>query len=189
MKRKNNRLTGYILLLAVCLILGMGALALATTMWKWVDDKGVVHYTDELYRVPKKYQSKAVQVEVKQVEPLTNQNPSPPSSDSQAAEEQKLQEAQLKAVWVAKAQNAVAEVKRLEEAVRAQDMVCTKLHKKWELMPVVANREALNTCVQSLSKLKLDLAKAIEYRDKGLYKEAQLAGVPITWFDQILQQK
>jgi len=190
MNARKNPLAKYILLVAICAIIGLGAIAAAkTTMWKWVDDKGVAHYTDELYKVPAKYQSKAVKVEVKEVEPLNNPDAPPPSGPSDAEQEQAAQEAQLKATWVAKAQNAVAEVKRLEMAAQSQDAQCNKLRREWEKLPVIANKEALAKCVQQLDQYKSDLAKAIEYKEKGIYKEAQGAGIPIIWFDYILNQK
>jgi hypothetical protein len=185
MGNRNHRIFKLVLGLMACLILGLYVLVVAkTVMWKWVDEKGIEHYVDEFYKVPDKYKPKAVKVEIEGVE----QHPEPPNSSPPHSAKQEDPEAAKKAEWVAKAMKAVAEVKRLEELIKNTQQECDARQRKWETMPSIENKQAVAQCIQNLDQIKADLAKAKEYKESGIYKEAQEAGVPITWFDKILQQ-
>lgn len=186
MKHRNYRMFKSMLGLVAAIVLGMYVLAIAkTVLWKYIDEKGIAHYVDELYKVPDKYKAKAVKVEIdgtEQQPSAPNASPPPPPPKVDQANEAK------KAEWVAKAMKAVEDVKRLEEQVKAAQPECDAAFHKWQLMPTVENRQALDQCTQRLEQLKADLEKAKEYKKSGIYQEAQSAGVPVEWIDQILQQ-
>jgi Skp family chaperone for outer membrane proteins len=170
-------------LLPLLFFLWSSALAKKVVMWKYVDDKGIAHYVDEYYKIPDKYKSKAVKVEVEVVEPQEPGGP-PPSPPSEAP---KQEEVKKKEEWQKKARQAVEKVKSLQKAISETEPQCAQLHREWTVMPVQANKEALDNCLNKLEQLKKELKEAIEYRDKGIYKEAMQAGIPIDWIDGILK--
>lgn len=176
-----------ILAAALLILLAGYAIALARTIiiWKWVDEKGVSHYTDERYNVPDKYQSKAVKIEIEVNDPIEPSGPPPPPPPP--PNQQNSEEMKKKNEWQQKARAAIQEVDRLEKAVQTLDGECNALHQKWVNMPVIANQEALAKCNATLEATKKALAKAREYRDRGIYNEAMQNGVPIQWIDEILK--
>jgi len=69
-----------------CLIIIAGllfssVLAFGQEVYKWVDEKGTVHFTDDLGEVPKKYQEQ-IQKKMPPKEPIPSQPTSPPSIES-----------------------------------------------------------------------------------------------------------
>lgn len=181
-----NKLSGKLLvfvMLPLMFFLWASALAKKVVMWKYVDDKGIAHYVDEYYKIPDKYKAKAEKVEVEVVEPQEpGAHPPPPPTTPPKQEEVKKKEE-----WKKKARQAVEKVNSLQKSVSETEGRCEELHRKWTIMPVQANREALDACLKTLEQLKKELKEAIEYRDKGIYKEAMEAGIPIDWIDSILK--
>lgn len=52
-------------------------------IFKWVDEKGVIHYTDDALQVPKKYRPKAKKIELPEVEETKDEKESTPKGNEE----------------------------------------------------------------------------------------------------------
>lgn len=187
MKSKKTSNYRFVFGLSACLVAVLFALAIAkTVIWKYVDDKGAAHYVDEYYKIPAKYQPKAVKIEVEGVTPQISSQPSSPPPKKQPTKEE--QQAKLKAIWVMKARDAYGAVISNEEALTRTQPECDAAFMKWTNMPIQENRNELDACLARIEAIKKEIAKTKEYRDRGIYSDAMGAGVPIMWIDQAYEQ-
>src|SRR3990172_6317921 len=91
--------------------------ALAKTVWKWTDEKGGVHYSDDVGSIPPKYRSKAQKIELEdnKVNKIEEKDKKPPPKTK--IEEPKDLKGNTEAHWKAKAQAAKLAVKNAEDRV------------------------------------------------------------------------
>ena len=92
------------IILSLIIVLGVASLTYGQ-MYKWVDEKGCIHFTDDLSKVPEKYRREAESREVQEETPppLPEDQPMPPA-ESTVPEEPKGSEVNLirkYGVWLA----------------------------------------------------------------------------------------
>lgn len=162
-------------------------LAAKTTVWKWTDDKGSVHFSQYYDQIPDKYKGKAVKVEVEE-QTSSESSQSGSGQPSQKKDEDSEKPDQKKADFKNKARGAVANVAAIEAKIPPKSSECDVLQLKAVNMPTIANRQAAEKCRQELEKINADLDAAIQYLDEGLYEEGSAAGLSYPEMDQILEE-
>jgi len=176
----NRKARLFIVSLLAGAFLSLSAAALAeTVLWKWVDNKGNVHYVEYKSQVPEKYRDKAEKVVIKgksdgggKGEAVKETPPAPP-------EKKKAEKSESYTEWEEKAYSAYMTVKDLESQVSGLEPRCAELRRKSILMPIIKNQQASAECFDKLQNLKDLLEKNRKYVDDGIYKEAMRAGIPL----------
>ncbi|MBI3058223.1 MAG: DUF4124 domain-containing protein, partial [Deltaproteobacteria bacterium] len=55
---------GYVVFIAAMLYLSSPATSSAADILRWVDERGVVHYTDNLHNIPEKFKANATRTKM-----------------------------------------------------------------------------------------------------------------------------
>jgi len=169
---------------AVLTLIVIATIALAEkVIWKWVDEKGGIHYVEYLSQVPEKYRSKAVKIvldnapesntapENKQAPP-----PPPPVQDNRKAE------------FKEKARKAIVQLTGIETEKKALEPQCQELDRKAQVVPTLQNKQIAADCRQKLDALNNALSEAAKYLQEDIYKEAADLGVSAESVDEFIQK-
>jgi hypothetical protein len=159
----------------------------AAEVYRWVDDQGVTHFTDDPAAVPEHYRSETKKIE------MPGQQTGEPAADVHDEygeyEEGILVEDDLKekdeAWWQNRAKTWKA---RLEEAYDNYE----KTRLRYNTMATEFNasqdpeerkelRAELSAMQASMDKLKADIENARKMKEEVLPSQAQKAGIPLEW--------
>jgi hypothetical protein len=152
-------------------------------LYKWTDDKGVVHITDGLGSVPQKYRDKALKVEQPKKEDgnegqQVQQGTSSPSSSN----EEELEE-DRKAEWQQRVLEARHRVAEAEQRYRALDQKRQETVGKWG-GPASGHLEGPMEAEQidrEMEAAKKEIDDARHNLEVVIPEEARKAGVPPGW--------
>ena len=170
-------------------ILIASAVLADSVVWKWIDDKGNVHYSEYLDQVPEKYRDKAVKVVIKDSDGSNSgSSHSTPKKDTVKEDDsEKKMEAQIKA-YEGKAKTALKQIASIEASTSAKQNQCNELRRKSVLASTIANRQASEKCFKELEDMERQLEKAREYLATGIYAEAHKAGVAAAVVDEAIRR-
>ena len=187
MKKESVIEASVAVLVAVFILCAAAVMAAQTTVWKWVDEKGGIHFVEQLYQVPEKYRSKAVKVTITPPDSEATSGSSSKGSKSSSSTTSPSDK-NKKAQWQQKARQTVFTVARLEAEVKNLEEKCPPLQHKATVMPTIANRKASIECAEKLENSKKELATSQAYLSKGIYADAARNAVPRDWIDEAIQQ-
>ncbi len=176
-----NRKAGFLLisfLAAVFLVLSTSALA-ETVLWKWVDEKGNIHYVEYKNQVPSKYKDKAQKVVIKGKSDTATGEGGAAATPPPPPHEQKPQKSKTYTEWKEKAYSAYMRVQDLENRIADLEPKCNELRRQSLLMPTIKNQQASAECFNKLQGFKSELEKARKYLEDGIDREAMRSGVPL----------
>ena len=151
-------------------------------IFQWTGDDGIVHITDELGKVPKKYRSKAVKLEQVHKEgdgqgaAVPQAVPPPDSTDEERVERDK------KAEWQYRMQEARRRLADAEQHYRELDNKRTALlATAWtKPLPIAARSEA-EKIAEEMKTVQLEIDDARRMIEVVIPEEAQKNGVPPGW--------
>jgi hypothetical protein len=151
-------------------------------LYSWTDDKGVIHITDNVEKVPKKYRNKTIRLDQRdrevsaenaEVQPGTRP---PSSSDAQdAGDDSKIE-------WQQRMKAAKTRLVNAERHYRELDDRRTKLRMRAPYAPlptaVMAEAEQVE---QEMQKVQDEIREAQNEVDVVIPEEARKAGIPPGW--------
>jgi len=122
-------------LLIIWLILTVMVAVAHGTTYQWLDDRGVMHYTDDPGKIPGKYMKRVKEREsVKGAEiRLTPPHDAPPAAAPGVSDDRKqnLFGGHDEAWWRGRYAGARNEIKRIQDALPDKKDELDKLHRKW----------------------------------------------------------
>lgn len=167
------------LLAGMFLVLSAAALA-DTVLWKWVDEKGNIHYVEYKSQVPEKYRDKAQKVVIKGKSNASTEGGAVAKTPAtHPPKKEGAPKSKTYAEWVEKAYSAYMRVEDLRSRVSGLEPQCNELRRQALLMPVIKNQQAASECFEKLQNLKKAMENARKYVEDGIYKEAMRASVPL----------
>ncbi|MDD2320669.1 MAG: DUF4124 domain-containing protein [Geobacteraceae bacterium] len=173
----------------VLLLLVMGSsIAVYADVYQWVDDKGVVNFTDNLENIPKKYQKKVkVQLSDDSGQEAASPVPAPPAEPGASAPQPLEQPAQQKLYdghderwWRAQYGALRGEVARLQASLPVKRAELEQLRRKLVIYTFTRNRIAYQ---DKLAEVQRDEERinALTEQLTALDTQAAIAGVPFDW--------
>lgn len=171
----------YLLLL---LILSLSAPACAE-IYKWVDDKGVVNFTDNRESIPAKYRKKVNVISSDKTGPSASSpgdegRTSGSASGSAASKGDKLYGGHDEAWWRDRYGSLRAEIKDLQDNLPKKRQELEQLNRKYKLFTYGRNREAYQAKAAEV-KGDEDRIKDLQEKLNELENEAGRAGIPFEW--------
>lgn len=163
-----------IMMLLVCM---MHAPALAA-VYEWIDDKGVVNFTDSREKIPAKYQGQAREKDLSQEKNVTIiKDESPPAPRLELAPGPKTYDGRDARWWETTIAALRAEIGSIEKGLPDKRQKLSQLNRRRTLYHKAADRVAINNLGKEIEK---DEAKLRELQDKlnELQAQALKAGVP-----------
>lgn len=156
----------------------------AADVYRWVDDQGVTHFTDDPAAVPEHYRSVAKRLEMQGEQP-----PEPVADMDGAFEEDILVEDDLKekdeAWWRERAKTWKARFKEAYdnyEQVRLRyNGMATEFNASQDPDKRKELKAELDAMQGKMEKLRADIDKAREMTEEVLPSQAQNAGKPLEW--------
>ncbi|AJE03494.1 DUF4124 domain-containing protein [Geobacter pickeringii] len=162
--------------------------------YRWVDDKGVVNFTDDPDRIPAKYRKKVREV-TDSVPDSSSPTPtdstrqernrkSTPGTDGVAASPQTpkpvLYGGKDEKSWRAQFSALRAEIKQIREGLPKKEEQLVQLHRKRVIYQGAQERVAYNAKKEEIDKDQARI-KELEAQLAALDLEASKEGVPLEW--------
>ncbi|WP_298439361.1 DUF4124 domain-containing protein [Geobacter sp.] len=149
--------------------------------YQWVDEKGVVNFTDDPDKIPPKYLKKA-----RKITELSPSAPSGPSQQERGSEPPPPQPAPTliggkdEQAWRARFSSLRAEIKALREGLPAKEEELVQLRRKRVIFKGAPERVAYYAKKEEIEKDEARI-KELEAELAALDQEASRAGVPLEW--------
>lgn len=187
--------------IGILLLLGLSIPApLLAEIYKWIDEQGVIHFTDDYTKIPEKYRKKKLKVIEETPLPPPAQQPTisssgegPKTSAEQTKEERRERgdiridneghdrawwQAQI-ATWKQKRDQAIAQRKELE--ARYEVLVRRAYNPAFGQRGRRSLQGELKAVEDRLTQLQLAIDEANEMLEKKLPAQAAEAGAPSEW--------
>ena len=170
-------------LFALFLLLQAPAPPAHAAFYQWTDGKGVVHLTDDLDTIPKRYRDRAKTLKSLPKGPApagpAATAPRPPSPP-QETKPQPSPGGHPELWWRQRFASLRGEIKTLEDALPQKEAKLVELRRQRAIFTRARDREAVNAMAAEISS---DEARLFELRKEveALEQEASRAGVPPEW--------
>lgn len=152
--------------------------------YEWVDDAGVVHFTDDQGRIPAKYLKRAKELNSGSHEDVKSPAaPVPQAAPSPAfSPERKVVKpgGYREGYWRSKFASLRGEIKKLEESLPAMKEELNKLNRKKIVYGRASDRVARGKAAQAVTEAE-ERIKLLQEELKTLEYEASQADVPSEW--------
>lgn len=173
----------HVVVLAV--VAGFTAVAQADT-YRWVDDKGIIHFTDNPDRIPAKYLKRVLEIPSPEAPAPTHEGKAPepvPQRQPQTATQgssSELPGGLSEQAWRSRFSALRAELKTLKEELPVKMEALDQFRRKRTIYQRPQDRTAYN---QQMDKIERDEARISELEAQltALDIEASRAGVPLGW--------
>lgn len=170
------------LIVAMVIAVGFSAAAWADT-YRWVDDKGVIHFTDNPDRIPAKYLKRVR--EIPSAEPPSSPAQGSPPQQQQMPQPQKSAGPTLpgglsEEAWRSRFTSLRTELKALQDGLPEKREALNQLRRKRLIYQRTQDRVGYN---EQKEKIDRDEARITELQAQltALEAEASRAGVPMGW--------
>ena len=179
-----------ITLLVLVGLIGLSSLAAAQELYRWVDEKGTIHFTDDPTQIPEKYRQ---QIETRKIQsepssqssaqPPALQKGSPTEKPSDAVPRTRDQLGRGEEWWHAAVKEAndrlEAAQKKLDSAKASLEAAQKQLD-EGRLKPKHVRRQEIWPLEKEIEGLEKEVAEARNTREK-LQKEAEVYGADPNW--------
>ncbi len=178
-----------LLLVASLIVLGAAAWAEERdkALYTWTDNKGVMHMTDSLEKVPEKYRSQARRIEGGT--PGGNVVPETQSPAAPAAPDQAVEGGSLKAQWQSRMLDAKRKLQQAEDRYQQLAKRKNDLQSQWgssgPALPPQTVLDEMNQLDTDMAAAKQDADKARDLIDNVIPDEARRAGIPPGWLREV----
>lgn len=171
-------------LLSAVLISFVSALHAPAAMYRWVDGKGITHFTDKAESIPAKYRNQANELDSTEVmddpAPASMQNQTTgPESSNRSSMESDLQD-KGKGYWQMRYSALRLERKALETTIDSSKSKLNEARHKWVTSQKRADRQALNQIEADIAGNEEQL-KVLDKKLEDLDNEATRQAVPFDW--------
>ena len=170
---------GALLIMAVLLFASVGRTG---EVWKWVDERGVVHFTDNAASVPEKYREHIDRRE------LPGEREAVSGTDQEAKEvmeEPRDRYGRGESYWVNRANEIKGQLDRIQREYEKTRLEYNDLVAKYNATRSRAKRRQCQKQIESLqdqlNRRREDIEGVKELLEKTLPEEAERAGAPAEW--------
>jgi hypothetical protein len=153
-------------------------------MYKWEDSNGV-HFSDNPASIPGKYRNKAINLEPKESNAITDANrdvavtPEPKQSQPPPAQELKSAD-NGRDYWVQRFTTIRSELKGLKEGLKGKKERMNEFRRKWLVTQRRAERQSLNLMEDEINRDEERITE-LERQLEALDAEAARNSVPFEW--------
>lgn len=152
-------------------------------LYQWTDDKGVVHITDSLGKVPKQYRDKAIKLtqpkkeDVDQGQQVQQKSVYPSGAESEAAN------AVVKGVWQQRMREAKQRLADAEKRYQELDQRRNELLRSWGGAAFGRRTEYIEAekLEQEMKDVQREINEARQDIDVVIPEEARKEGIPPGW--------
>ncbi len=197
--RKTAAFPGLVFALAAILVCLQAWASFAQDMiYKWTDDQGIVHFVDSAEAIPPRFRGRVEQKKVERRAPPQPQISGTPSEPATKADKAMDAKGRGKDWWLAQKKYWQDEADRLKAQVEKNKKDLTELRrgrvrqgertKDGILLgqgPLIHDYRELKRLEEVTQSLEHDLAKAQQMVESGLIENAQRAGAPAEWVDEL----
>jgi predicted nucleic acid-binding Zn-ribbon protein len=152
-------------------------------VYKWLDEKGIVHFTDDITQVPKKYQQaiEEIGIEEEQGEIKTEGESSPKKKED--AKQDRLGRGEE--YWKARVEELKGKIQGLQGETESLRMKYNELTEKFNSSKSSVQRTTLRNerekIKSQMDQKKIQIAEVKEMLEKKIPEEAQLYGANPEW--------
>ncbi|MDA8421737.1 MAG: DUF4124 domain-containing protein [Nitrospiraceae bacterium] len=152
-----------------------------SAIYEWTDNKGVVHITDRLEKVPERYRSSARRVEAPAGEENETEEQGISPSIGYSGEEER--ETEQKAYWQGRIKSAKQDLVRLEGHYRDLDQKRTELLGSWGGVAGghLEDRAEAVRIEQEMKQVQQEIDNTRNQIEVVIPDEARKAGIPPGW--------
>lgn len=163
----------------LAMMIWLGAVSVNAAVYQWIDDKGVVNFTDDREKIPKKYREKAVERNLSDTRNVTIMKEDTPSVTPAVptGSGQGLYGGRELRWWQTEFANVRKEIKQLEDDIPVKRQELSHLHRRRVLYQKASDRVALNKLNEEVEAEEARL-RALQEKLGALTSEADQAGVP-----------
>jgi len=153
-------------------------------VYKWVDEKGIVHFTDDITQIPEKYRRAIEEREVTEEKIETKEEGEAPQKKKQA-DSYKDRLGRGEQYWKARVEESRKKLESLQEKVEALRLKYNELTEKFnaskssaERATIRNNREQIKT---QMDELRVQIGETKEILEKKIPEEASLYKAKPEW--------
>lgn len=151
--------------------------------YQWTDEKGVVHITDGLGKVPKKYRDKAVKLETSKDESAVEDQQPQETINSPHVTEEEIREQDRKALWQGRMKDAKKKLAELKQRYQELDQKRNELLMSWggPASGRLGDRVQAEQIAEKMKEVQKEIDAAQNEIEEVIPDEARKAGVPPGW--------
>jgi hypothetical protein len=151
-------------------------------VWKWVDERGVVHFTENPHLVPKKYRE---QIDHRELPVEREESSGTAGEAKEVVEESRDRYGRGEEYWVNRANEIKEQVNRAQSEYEQVRLEYNDLIAKYNATRSRTKRrqyqKKLESLQDQLNGRGEDMERTKEILEKTLPEEAARAGVPVEW--------
>jgi hypothetical protein len=151
-------------------------------VWKWVDERGVVHFTDNPDSVPKRYRE---HIDHRELLEETKESSGTAGDAKEVMEEPRDRHSRGEDYWVNRANEIKEQLNRSQREYERVRVEYNDLIAKYNATRSRAKKRQYQKKLESLqvqlNRRGEDIERTKEILDKTLPEEAERAGVPAEW--------
>jgi hypothetical protein len=170
---------GALLIMAVLLFASTGRTG---QVWKWVDERGVVHFTDNAASVPEKYRERIDRRELPEERETSS---GAPQEAKEAMEEPRDRYGRGEDHWINRANEVKEQLDRAQKEYERARLEYNDLVAEYNATRSRAKRRQYQKRIESLQdqldRRREDIERAKELLEKTLPEEAERAEAPAEW--------
>jgi hypothetical protein len=170
---------GAILIMAILLFASAGRTG---EVWRWVDERGVVHFTDSPDSVPEKYRK---DIDHRELPEERETSPGTTREAKEVMEEPRDRYGRGEDYWVNRANEIKGQLNRAQDEYERVRLEYNDLIAQYNATRSRAKRRQYQTEIESLqaqlNRRGEDIERTKEILEKTLPEEAERAGVPVEW--------
>ncbi len=170
---------GAFLIMAIVLLASTGR---PSEVWKWVDERGVVHFTDNPDSVPKKYRE---QIDYRALPEKRGESSAATGKAEEVLEAPRERDDRGEEYWVNRANEIKEQLNRAQKEYERVRLEYNDLVAKYNTTRSRTKRrqyqKELESLQEQLNRRGEDIEKTKDVLEKTLPEEAERAGAPAEW--------
>jgi chromosome segregation ATPase len=152
-------------------------------VYKWVDEKGIVHFTDDTTQIPEKYRQAIEEVEVKDEKTETKEEGEAPQKKQADSYKDRLGRGEE--YWKARIEESKKKLQSLQEKVEALRLKYNELTEKFNTSKSSAQRAMIRNdreqIKDQMDELRAQIGETKEILEKKIPEEASLYKAKPEW--------
>ena len=151
--------------------------------YKWVDDKGIVHFTDDITQIPEKYRRSIEEREVKEERIETKEEGE--AAQKKQADSYKDRLGRGEEYWKGRVEESKKKLQSLQEKVESLRLKYNELTEKFNTSKSSAERALIRNdreqIKNQMDELRVQIAEVKEILEKKIPEEASLYRAKPEW--------
>jgi chromosome segregation ATPase len=152
-------------------------------VYKWVDEKGIVHFTDDMTQIPEKYRRGIEEREVQEEKIETKEKGEAPQKKQADSYKDRLGRGEE--YWKARVEESRKKLQSLQEKVESLRLKYNELTEKFNASKSSAERAMIRNdrdqIKNQMDELKVQIAEVKEMLEKKIPEEASLYKAKPEW--------